>query len=60
LKWPKSDVNSFSKDWRQHRFALFDNSVPPGHNSSPLSLEKTIALAGSRGKKSDAGTGILP
>jgi hypothetical protein len=40
LKWPKSDVNSISQDWRQYRFARFDNSFPAGHNSSPQFLLK--------------------
>jgi hypothetical protein len=44
LKWPKSDVNSISQDWRQYRFALFDNSVPAGHNSSPFSIERQLRL----------------
>jgi hypothetical protein len=42
------------------RSALFDNSVAPGHNSSPFSIHRQFALAGSRGKKSGAGMCILP
>jgi hypothetical protein len=37
------------------------NPGPAGHNSSPaFQINGTIAFAGSRRKKSDAGTGFLP
>jgi hypothetical protein len=46
------------KQW--NHAALFDNFFPAEHNSSPYFLKRTIAFAGSRGKKSDAGRGFLP